>query len=239
MKRYIIFLCSILVAINLFAQKENTSVVVDDNITSYLTAVNEYSVIYSGKEEPIYRNYISNHPYLGTDGFRKGLVSFDGRIYPDLLLRLNQDLGELIVWTPGNRSIMIPKDRIDYAIIESSEPLLLLYHTPESADGSVLPEGFYVRLHNGESQVWKRETAALLSKIVDYQVEYYFAKRSRIYVYMNGTYYPVSSKKSLLKLFSSKKSELKNYIKQSKLNFRKDTENAIVAAAEYFDELNK
>ena len=236
MRRNVIIICSILMTINLFAQKGDISIEIDDNINSYFTAVNELAVIFSGKEEPAYANYISNHPYLDTVGFRKGSISFDGRIYPNLLLRLNQDLEELIVWTPNNRRIMIPREMLDYAMIES---LLILYHKPESADGRILSEGFYIRTYNGENKVWKRETASLMSKIVDYQMDYYFVKRPRIYVYMDGIYYPVSSKKSILKLFSSQKSELKNFIKQHKLNFRNNTENAIIAVANYYDELNK
>ena len=56
---------------------------------------------------------------------------------------------------------------------------------------------------------------------------------------MDGVYYPVSSKRSVLKLFASKKKELKRMIKQSGLNYRENPERAIVVITGYYDELNK
>ena len=236
MKRTAVYMFCFLIAYNVCAQEQNP-ITINDNVNSYFNTVKEYSVIYTGKEEPKYANSYTNHPYLNTDAFRRGLVSFDGRTYPDVLLRLNQNKEELVTMSPDNRfAIIIPRDRVDYAVIDSQ---LILYHKPESADGSLLPQGFYVRTYDGDCQVWKRELYFQTSKVTDYQVEYFFKENARIYIYKNGIYHPVNSKKSVLKLFDSNKKELKSYIKMSQIKFRNNPESAIVAVTKYYDELNK
>ena len=208
-----------------------------DNINSYLKTANTHSVIYSGKVEPRYKVTSVNHPYLETDEFRTGVLSFDGRIYTDVSIRLNQHTEELAILSPGkNFSVLVQRDNIDYAIINS---LLIVYSKPESADGLFMPEGYYVRLYNGDCQVWKRDTYVLFKRTNHTIWEYFFKKSSKIYVYKDGIYYPVKNNRSLLKVFKDKKKELKNMIKEQRLDYERSSEKNIVTIAGFYDNLSK
>ena len=240
MERYItLMICSLLITFNMLAQ--NYSAVAgkinDDNISSYLGAINNHAVIYTGKEEPMYNVRTTNHPYLNTIEFKKGELSYDGRVYKDVMLRLNCNIDELTVMNPDRTlSIIVPKDRVDYAVIDS---MYIIYHKPKPADRMGMSEGYYVRTYNGDCQVWKRETCFLKNVIKDYEVEYLFAKKLKIYIYKDGTYYPVKRKGSVLKLFASKRRELSKIIKQSGLSFSSNPEKVVVEATKYYDKLNK
>ena len=237
MKNIIICILSFLITCEICAQEQNTATKIDNDVSSYFELVNVFSVIYSGKEEPKYTKLFVNHPYLNTDEFRKGLISYENRVYPDVMLRLNQEKEELIILSPDSRfSVIVPRDRLDYAIIDS---LLIVYDRPESADGKTLPQGYYIRVHNGDCQVWKREKYLQLTKTKDYQMINEFEKKIWRYIYKNGIFHQVRSKKSVLKVFDTNKKELNSYIKQHGLNFRKNPEAAIVALTYYYDELNK
>ena len=214
-----------------------TEAIVNENISSYLKSVSLHAVIYSGKVEARYTVGAVNYPYLDTDEFRTGILSFDGRVYSDVLIRLNQHLEELSVMSPGkNFSVMVPKNRIDYAIIDS---LLIVHHQPESADGIYMPEGFYIRLYNGENQVWKRDVYNLDMRQNHLYWENFFNKKTKIYVLKDGKYNPVKNKKTLLNIFSDKKKELNIMIKEHDIDFRANLEKAIVTVTNYYDELNK
>jgi len=237
MKSPVIYIFCFMVACNVCAQERNQEMIIDDNINLYLKAVNNYAVIYTGKEEPIYNVRTTNHQYLNTLEFRIGEFSYNGRVYRDVFLRLNQDKEELIVMNPNRTlSIIVPKDRLDYAIIDS---MYILFHKPESANGLEMPEGYYVRVYNGDHEVWKRETCFLNSVIKDNNLEYFFEKRLRMYIYKDGIYYPVKSKKSVLRLFDSEKKDIKRLIKRYSLSFKNEPERSIVNVISYIDKLNK
>ena len=236
MRNFVIFIFLLLVSYNVFAQEHKTDSIIKDNINSYFNVVKSNAVIFTGKEEPVYGYKTSNHPYLNSMEFRKGELYYKGRVYPDVMLRLNHDIEEITVMNiDRSLSIIIPKNRLDYAIIDS---LLILYQKPESADGLVLPEGYYVRIYNGNYQVWKRETCYLNTRIIDYVIEHFFEKNLRIYIYKDGIYNPVRSKRSVLKLFASKKKDLKKFIKQAGLNFNSSPDKAIYEVTKYYEEIN-
>ena len=238
MKRFVICICCLLLTFKVCAQEQDQSTISDNIINSYFTEVKSSAVIYSGKEEPNYKFPIMNHPYLDTDRFRYGKISFDGKEYPNVLFRLNQEIGELIVLSANSRfSVIVPKNRVDYATIDSA---YIYYLDSKSAADVLLPEGYYVRLYNGDNKVVKREVFYLLSSINNaYNVEYSYQKSIKIYIQKDGSYHPVKNKRSVLNFFSSKKKDLKKFIRQSGLSFSKNPDEAIVAVAKYYDELNK
>jgi hypothetical protein len=237
MRHFLFFVCLFLSTYCLSAQEQTQ--ISKDNSMSYIEVASNYASIFSGREEPRYLNKAINHPYLETNSFISGTISIDGCKYFNIPMRLNQMIEELVVLSPNNSyPVIVPRKFLDYAIIDS---FYIVFHKPESADGRVLPEGYYVRMYNGENQVWKRNISFLISKTISSgnSMEYYFDNKKKMYIYMDGVYYPVKNKRSVLKLFTSKKKELKKIIKQSGLKYRENPEKATVAIAGYYDELNK
>jgi len=203
-------------------------------VISFVQSAENQLIIYAGKIEPFYPNYVVGHPYLDTNEFRNGILSYDGVVYPDIMLRLNLHTGQLTVSPPHRRNnVIIPSERFDYAIIDS---LYIFYNKPEK-DIPALSEGYVVRLHNGKYPVFKRERQFLNTSIKERVVEMSFNKRRSIYIYADGKYNQVNSKGALLKLFKSKKKELNQFIKQHRLNFKTSPESSIVAVTRYYETL--
>ena len=237
MKIIIAFAFFCLSICNIYSQKQADTIVVEINGKTYLDSVKNHASIFSGRQEQRYIYKTTNHPYLDTVQFRVGTLSVDGCVYHDVALRLNQNVEELVILSPNRIfSVLVPREYLDYAIIDS---LYIVYHKPVSADGKDLPEGYYVRVYNGETQVWKRKVSFLTSKVVSQMVEYMFESNTKRYILIDGSYYPVTNKNSVLKLFASKKKELKRMLKYTGLKYRDDPEKAIIALSRYYDELNK
>ena len=237
MRKHIICIVCFLVTLNTYIQGQDPALLNYDDVSTYINTLNDHSIIYTGKEEPRNRTKTLNHPYLITDEYRKGTLSFEGRVYPDIMLRLNQNISELIVLSPkGNLPVVIPRERLDYAVIDS---FYIVYQKPLSLKGLMLPEGYYIRTYNGKCQVWNREVFFLSYFTEYFDLFYTFESTKRIYIVMDGVYYPVKNKRSVLKLFASRKKEIKEFIKQTGLSFRDNQENAIIAIAGYYDKLTK
>ena len=223
--------------LTIFYAHSQKQAILDVNSGLYLKATAGNATIYSGREEPKYKFKTKNHPYLHTEEFREGTLSVNGTVYPGVFLRLNHDIEELAVLSPdGIFSVLIPREQIDYAIIDS---LYIVYRKPKSTDGIVLPEGYYVRMYNGNSQVWKRNVSFINNKITDLVIDYFFDSVTKKYICIDGVYFLVNKKRSVLKLYASKKKEIKKMFKQTGMKYNEDREKAIVIMSRYYDELNK
>lgn len=205
-------------------------------VNKYIQASGNQLIIFNGKEEPKYPAQAINHPFLDTSEYREGVVSFDGVVYPNIRMRLNVHSEELIVQSPTTRlNVVIPADRVDYAYIS---PFYIIPHNNNNSYPE-LPTGYYVLLHDGKHQVLKRETAFMQSQVKSMEVEVSFKKQTRFYIYKDGKYNTVSSQRSVLKLFNSKKRELQQYIKQHNLNYKKFPETYLTAVTNYYETLER
>lgn len=206
------------------------------NTVGYASFASGQAVIFHGKEQLKYSPSIKNHPYLKSDKYAAGNLSFEGILYEDVKMRLDLYKNELLLLSPDERyNIVLPSDRVDFAHFHGYH---IFYHDPEGKENS-LPEGYYLRLHDGRCTVLEKPSCAFSKQIKGLEVEESFDQSVRYYIQKEGAYYPVGSKGSVLKVFKERKKELARYIKQEKLDFRHAREEAIVAVAREYERLNE
>lgn len=221
-------LCVIVLAIN--------TVKAQDAAADYASFAAGQAVIFHGKEQLKYSTSIKNHPYLKSDKYVPGNLCFEGILYDDVKMRLDLYKNELLLLSPDERyNIVLPSDRVDFAHFHGYH---IFYHDPEGKENS-LPEGYYLRLHDGRCTVLEKPSCAFSKQIKGLEVEESFDQSVKYYIQKEGAYYPVGSKGSVLKVFKERKKELARYIKQEKLDFRHAREEAIVAVAREYERLNE
>ncbi|MCD7977447.1 MAG: hypothetical protein LUG51_09900 [Tannerellaceae bacterium] len=237
MKHILTILLFILCCLHLPAQQlelPHVKLTNEQQVDNYFEHVGLYSPLYSGKEQIKYATHIKNDPYLKNPGYDEGSLLFDGVFYPKVYMRLDLYRNELLVRTPDNRfNIIVPNEKVSYLTLHS---YYIFYHYPDEKPGSP-PEGYYLRLYEGKHTVLERKNRGYLESIRDMKLEGEFVNRDRYYIYKDGKYYPVKSKSAVLKFFDSHKRELKQFIKQNRLNFRTDPDQAIVAVVKHYEKL--
>lgn len=239
MKRHLLCLLLLIMGWQIKAQKldlPNYDSTTIKYVESYFSVASGHSVIYTGKEESKYLSQMKNHPYLYTSEYKSGSLSFEGVFYPNVKLRLNEHKDELIILSPDGRfNIVLPTDKVDFATIEN---YFIYYNVPQKGI-EALSEGYYVRLHNGTYPVWKRETCFIQSNIKDMKTELSFVRKNKLFILKDGKYNTIGNKRSILKLFKSKKKELKQFIKENELDFKQSFDASVVAVTEYYEILNR
>lgn len=204
------------------------------HVAEYFSDVSDYAIIYTGKEEIKYPAYMINHPYLYTSEYKKANLSFDGVLYPNVKLRLNLHLEELVVQSEDGRfNVVVPTDCVDFATMDGN---YIFYNVPQTGIKQ-FSKGYYVRFHNGKYPVYKRETCFIQSVIKDMKIEASFVRKNRLYVYKDDVYHMVGSKRAVLKLFSTKKRELKRFIKEQGLNYKKTPDEFVKRVTLYYETL--
>ncbi len=201
----------------------------------YVERAANQSLLYTGELEPRYLNRLEGHPYLDTKEYRTGTLAFDGVVYPAVAMRLNVRLDRLVVLSPDKRlHVLIPSERVGFA----SLPEYDLFYMEPMGEKSAFPKGFYARLHDGKYALWKRSSKMLERKVEGLTMTDRFVERTSFWVCKEGVYYPVSGKRSLLKLFKEHGAELKRYIKEQGLSFGDGRERSLIRVLEYCETLN-
>ena len=222
----LIFLCLVLILTGWKAEAQH--------VNAYFRTASYYTVIYTGKEEIKYPLSILNDPYLYTKEYKEGTLLYDGVLYPDVKLRLNGHKEELVVLSPDGRfNIIVPTERVGYATIGD----LFIFYNISATGINALPDGYYVRLHNGKYPVLKRETCIIQSKPKETKVEESFVRSNRLYVLKDGKYNQIRNKSNILKLFKSEKKALKRFIKEKELNFKNAPDDFVAAVAKHYETL--
>lgn len=207
-----------------------------DPVQSYFAVAGNQAVIYHGKEQLKYPPNLLNHPYLVSDTYETGELSFEGILYQNVKMRLDLNREELTILSPDNRlNIILPSDRVDYANLRGYH---IFYHYTDNTKGCP-PNGYYLKLHDSGLKVLERQTSVLFQTIKDGEIESSFANTVRYYVLKEGVYYNVKSKGSVLKVLKDRKAELGRFIRREKLDFKRGTEKAIVEVVREYERLNK
>ena len=184
-----------------------------DAVDDYVSSAAGQSVIYHGKEQLKYPTSIRNHPYLKSEKYVPGDLSFEGILYKDVKMRLD----------------------LYYAEFHGYD---IFYRYPDERSGN-LPEGYYLRLYEGKCTVLGKWSCILSKTIKDMKLDESFDQSVKYYIRKEGVYYTVRSKGSVLKVLKSKKKELARYIKRRKLDFKHAPEEAIVAVVRQYEQLNE
>lgn len=227
-----LFIC-LLIGWKMTAQTDSTTYT--KAVDTYFRHAGSQSILYTGKEQQSYLSSILNHPYLVNADMREGEVEYDGIRYTGVRLRLDLNRDELMVLHPNELfHILLQPDKVGYANLHGYH---IRYFLPDARKGSP-PRGYYLYLYEGQCQLIEKQTCLLIETTKDRRVEGSFRKSVKFWVLKDDVYYPVKSKGSVLKVFDSHRRELNQYIRQHKLDFKRDTEQAIEAVIWEYERLN-
>jgi hypothetical protein len=206
-----------------------------NTIALHKAGIAENLRLYNGTEYTGSYSGTKGFPYFSTDSLRPGNIQYDGSDYQEVPMLFDLVTGEVIITSfKQEHYIKLLRDKITR--------FDLLGHTfirvdTDSTTG--INSGFYDLLYNNKSAVLiKREkvlrqvarSEGIDARFAEY--DYYFIKRA-------GTYFHVFNMSSLLEAFPGKKNELRSYLRQNHLNFKKDPENTMVKSAAFYDQLTR
>ncbi|WP_423147392.1 hypothetical protein [Rubrolithibacter danxiaensis] len=201
----------------------------------YEASTAEQAALYNGTEYTEADPVIIGDPFYLTKAWSTGAVIYDGIEFKNQNLLYDIYKDQLIVKHFDNVSKL-------NLIREKVSAFSFLNHNfiyIESTDRS-LTSGFYDVLYNGRWTVLaKREKLVVERTPSPTVLERRFEISNKYYLSYNNRYFQVKNLADVLKVFSDRKRELRNFINTSGLNFRKNPEQALAAVAKQYDELSK
>lgn len=196
------------------------------------------SGLYNGSEYHDYPfRFTEGHQFFETNELTNGSIVYHGMLYENIPMQIDLISGHVIINSfEGAYRIQLINEKIS--------SFSLLNHTfirivKDSANKNVISTGFYDQLYNGNIMALKQEkkeinenvsiTTGVTRTII--QDNFYYLKKS-------GKYYNIKNKSSLLEALEEKRKEIKQFMRKSKLKYKKDPDNTLIQVARYYDTIN-
>lgn len=222
---------------------------VDDSafVASVSTNITDYFTASLGKGAPIYNGkvYYRTHPRFIEGGhafflasqYQTGTVTYEGYTYRNVELMYDIIREELLLqhFDKGTDIILNPEKVDAFSFLNHN---YINIKEPEAKKNDLL-QGYYDILYQGKISLLAKRSKMATEKISQTGSEWSVFQYNRYYLLKDSVYTLLKNKKSLTKLLKSTQSQNQQYIKSNQLNFRNDTENAMLNLVRYHDSITK
>lgn len=205
-------------------------------VTFYNQSLHEELHIFNGKEDKGYlHKFDEGTPYFITNKWSKGNLNYDGKLYEDVSLLYDVVKDEVGYLYFNNLSeIILSKEKVSAFSVMGHH---FVNVTPDSLRTSSIAAGFYDELYHGKTLLLAKRTKNIQNFITQSGEEYKVFSKDHYYVKKGEDYFSVNSKKSFIQNLTDKRKELQQYIRQTKLDFKKNPEVAMSRTLAYYDQL--
>jgi len=201
-------------------------------IQSYTTSPAARDKLYNGPLYSGYDHHPQGHPFFISDTLLTGSISYDGIFFPDV--RLSYDL---------NKDVVIMKNAqkdIEFQLLPEKLPYFtvaqhrFLYLTTDSTAVDLPSTGFYEELYHGKAIALARH-----EKVIQYigraeENLSHYRQYDFYYLQVKGRYYSIHSERNMLDAFGPDKALIRDFVKRSRLSYRKDPTTTLAKTAEYY-----
>jgi hypothetical protein len=194
----------------------------------YTHAIEGQARLYNGSDYPEYKPVGDEHPYYLSDDWELSTVDYDGERFEKVPVLYDISSDKLVTEHYYTSNKMQLVSELVQAFILSGRSFVRL--NENSSKGISIKTGFYEVLYNGPSAIYAKRTKTRDERI---------SSDKLLVVSFTDAYYGVSSKGSVLQVLGDKKQELKHFIKEKHIRFKKDEEKALVDITRYYDTLTQ
>jgi hypothetical protein len=235
---------SIIFVNNSFGQaalNDSSSVQTAQIISSFDKAVGQQSRLYDGHEYLPYDPHIKNgalFPYEATATMQPGEVNYDGIVYKNvpMMYDIYKDVVVVQLYNKFSMFTLLSNRVHDFTFV--NHHFVRVEADSLNSKSADLSTGFYDQLYGGKVEALARRIKTIQnSSSTTAFPETYFVPKSEYYIRKGNIYYKVSSQGAVLNVFKDKKNELQQYIKQNKIKYNRDPEDAMAKIASYYDQL--
>ena len=237
--KFVYTLASVLIAgTNSFCQNSlgSKDTAINKLLDLYHHSSGEYAEIYNGSE---YINFASTlhegQPYFGSDTISTGSILYENIWYEKIPFYYDLVNDELAVLSLSQGFFIRLKSNKVQEFYTKGHHFIRI--DKNLNDGNSVSPGFYDQLYGGKLTVLVKREKLIEEYIPDKEIQRRIRPRNFYYLKKEGHYYPVNKQKSVLSALKDKKSELRQFIKLNKKNFKKDYEYALAKISAYYDQI--
>lgn len=172
------------------------------------------------------------HPFFLSDDWTLGPITFDGQQYNNVPMLYDLTIDQVVSESAGANPQLLQKAKL--------QKFTLSGHQFIKIDGEAsLPEsGFYHVLYEGPSQVICRRRKFKYDRPdSSIKLEIIFEEKNRFFILKDSDYLPVRSRRSVLKVLSDQKAQIRTFVRKNQIRFKKNLDVSLPVVARFYDTL--
>lgn len=191
------------------------------------------SSLYNGIEYPGYLRSIKGSAYLDSEEFSQGRVKFDGVWYTIPMLYDLYAEKLVITHLSRNHRMSLINEKIEQFVIHGHR--FINFRSTESQQ--FVPKGLCEVVYEGDSiSLYAKKRRHLNERPTMYGLERDFTSFDQYYLFMDGSYHLIKSKRDMFALMGSRRREVATELRKNKIKFKRDRERALITASKIYDE---
>jgi hypothetical protein len=212
-------------------QKDTLISAIQNTKIIYSQAMKGQSQLYNGSDYVKYQPLEDEHPYFISNDWKVGSIQYDEQVYENVGLLYNIFTDQVIIeYYRSETPLELVKERVRSFTIDG--------HTFIQLRENNLPNGFYERLSDGNAKVYVKRSKGFQEKTPSSgKIERTFDEKSKYYILKDGIYHAVKSKSSLIKIFDTRKKEIKQFLNKNRLVFGKNKEKVIIRTVVFYNQM--
>jgi hypothetical protein len=192
--------------------------------------------VFNGKEYVDFDSYIKGHQKFESEDWEEGSIEYDGIRYENIPM-----FYDLV-----KQEVVVQHYDLYYKITLLNERITrfsLLGHTftrlvADTTTSPVIRTGIYDQLYDGKVKMLVKRAKIIYETLSPQGREQEFLSQDGYFLWKDGVYYPVKSKKSVLNVFKNQKKALQKYLRENRIVFKENREKAMAKMAAYYDTLS-
>ncbi|MDQ7948240.1 MAG: hypothetical protein REI78_03610 [Pedobacter sp.] len=196
--------------------------------------IGDQARLYNGREYNFYFG-LEGMAYFQSRLFdEKAQVVFDGVYYERIPLIFDLFKQKLITLLPS------PIIKMELAM-ERVKSFTLYQHAFIHTELTVINRdnekvtGFFDQIYLGKTKIFVKRTKRVHETVGTQAMKKYFTDKNFFFLQLKDKIYEFNGESNFFALFGERKNDLKKYLKQQKVKFRDDPEQAMVMVAAYYD----
>jgi hypothetical protein len=201
----------------------------------------------NGKEYYPYYYRSMNSPIFRADERRKASLTFDRRIYDNLVLQYDTYLDEVIFTYDtlflGDKIRMVSLNKYNVSSFDlyfSGDTIHFRYYAKEKDPDFNLSDGFYEVVHDSKTKCIIRhqsEKYTILDSPGSYAFDDYLYKPG-CYINTGDGYQKITSRKQFTRLFNSSSVQISRFLRTNRIRIKEADKGQISGVLKYYEKLN-
>jgi hypothetical protein len=197
--------------------------------------LSQQSGLYNGLEYQFYNPEIEGSAYFNeAKFFDKGSLVYNGVRYDNvpLMYDLHADRVVSLLYDGYNKFQLIDERVREFDLYNHHFVRIAV----DSADRSTpIRTGYYDEIYAGKITLLAKRTRELKETSGARELKRYFLAKNTYFLKKEGQYISVNSDRSFFNALGDRRKDLQRFLKDNKVNYRKNPEHAMVMLATYYD----
>lgn len=228
----------------LFAQNvetstaDNAQIALEKVVSLYDKQIGRNSIIYTGSGYYDPFKTLKENQFFIDEYWEFGSVVYDGFTFDSIYL-MYDIYQDLLLIENFNSSGFLSPIKLYSPKVESFR--LHGYHFIRLESDSIfkIKEGFYNLMYSGDDlQVLIKRIKVIVNANEINSIQEEFRQKDKYYIKKGKSFYQVKNIRSILKVLSDRKKEVKTFIKNNNIIFKDNPDIQLVEVAKYYDSLN-